>query len=471
MIITRAGFVTLLFAAAAWVLTPAAEAGELRAGRAAVKITPPAGMPMAGYYNVRLSEGVHDDLFAKAIVLDDGSARVALVACDLIATPWPLVEKVRRGVEEATGIPGGNVMVSATHAHTGPVMTPAPRGADATARQVAADYHEGLPARIVESVKLAAGSLEPAVASAATGHEDSVSFVRRFLMKDGSIGWNPGKLNPNIVRPVSTIDPDVSVVYFETPAGGPLALYVNFANHLDTVGGLDFSADYPYTLARLLGAAKGNELMTMFTLGTCGNINHIDVKHGGRQKGHGEAARIGSVLATAVLETFPRLERVSSNELKVRSERVELPVVKVTPSEIEAAEDVMRDYGTPRARPFYEQVQAAKVLAAAELDGKPIQAEVQVITLGDEVAWVALPGEVFVELGKAIKLASPFRTTIVLELANDAVDDYVPDLKAYSEGAYEVISTPLAPGGGERLVEAAVRLLLEAKGAYPVAKR
>jgi hypothetical protein len=290
-------------------------------------------------------------------------------------------------------------------------------------------------------------------------------------MKDGSVGWNPGKLNPDVVRPMSTIDPDVPIVQFAAAEGEPLALYVNFANHLDTVGGMDFSADYPYTLARVLGEVKGPEMLTVFTLGPCGNLNHLDVTHDGRQKGHAEAARIGSVLAASVIEELPRLQRVAASSLKARRATVELPVITVSPGEVADAREVMKAYSTPEARPFYEQVHAAKVLAADKLKGKPIQAEVQVVSLGNDIAWVALPGEVFVELGKAIRLASPFRYTIVVQLANDTVDDYVPDLKAYSEGAYEVLSTPLAAGGGERLVETAVRLLVDIRDPYPPARR
>ncbi len=104
---------------------------------------------------------------------------------------------------------------------------------------------------------------------------------------------------------------------------------------------------------------------------------------------------------------------------------------------------------------------AFKVLELEEKRGQPVEAEVQVIALGREVAWVGLPGEIFVELGRAIKNASPFPYTIVAELANGAIG-YVPDRRAYPQGAYEVISSRVAQGGGEALAETAVRLLLEA---------
>jgi hypothetical protein len=86
--------------------------------------------------------------------------------------------------------------------------------------------------------------------------------------------------------------------------------------------------------------------------------------------------------------------------------------------------------------------------------------EVQVFRLSDDVALVGLPGEIFVELGLAIKKASPFAVTLVVELCNDA-PGYVPTLKAFKEGSYETVNSRVQPGGGEKLVEAASRLLKE----------
>ena len=113
------------------------------------------------------------------------------------------------------------------------------------------------------------------------------------------------------------------------------------------------------------------------------------------------------------------------------------------------------------ARPsFLEMVRAFKVLDVAARKGEPQHVEVQVIALGNEIAWVSLPGEIFVELGLAIKQDSPFPQTIIAELANGAIG-YIPSRRAYSQGNYEVESARCAEGSGERLVDAAVRLLKE----------
>lgn len=87
------------------------------------------------------------------------------------------------------------------------------------------------------------------------------------------------------------------------------------------------------------------------------------------------------------------------------------------------------------------------------------------MTIGHDVAIVCLPGEVFVELGLAIKQASPFRTTIIIELSNAVETIYVPHRAAYAGGSYEVTNSALEPGGGEMLVEAALKLLRDAASA------
>ena len=100
------------------------------------------------------------------------------------------------------------------------------------------------------------------------------------------------------------------------------------------------------------------------------------------------------------------------------------------------------------------------MLDVAARKGRPHEVEVQVVALGNEVAWVSLPGEIFTELGLAIKQDSPFPLTIIAELANGSIG-YIPSRRAYAQGNYEVVSARCAEGSGERLVDAAVKLLRE----------
>lgn len=442
----------------------AAPAAELRVGAAAVIITPPKGAAMSGYYYNRAADGVHDDLHAKALVIESGAEKAALVACDVAGLPREIVEAARKQIEAATGIPGERVMISATHTHTGPVILAGKTryNLEGDMLRITKQYAADLPGRIAESVRLANAALQPARASAAIGREPSLTFNRRYYMKNGTVGWNPGKLNPEIVRPAGPIDPAVPVVYFDTAGGKPLATYVSYAMHLDTVGGIEYSADYAYTLSRLLAEVKAPDMLTVFTIGCAGNLNHIDVSTKAPQKGHGEAARIGTVLAAEVLKTMQRLEAVDTGALRVRSEIVHLPLPEIRPGELEWARKVTPLFGKANAAPFMDLVRAFKIVDVAERKGEPLDAEVQVIALGNRLAWVGLPGEIFTELGMAIKNASPFQYTMVAELANGSVG-YVPNRKAYPEGAYEPESARCGPGSGEMMVDAATRLLLGGK--------
>ncbi|MCI0435274.1 MAG: hypothetical protein L0271_16780 [Gemmatimonadetes bacterium] len=452
----------LRYFVAMFTLLPAL-AGELRLGTASVKITPPVGVPMGGSYRTRLSDGVLDDLHAKALVLEQDGVRVALVACDLVSLSEPVVTEARRLIRQATGLAESRVMLSATHTHSGPLI--AGRGSRDLAfgaeMEVHKQYMAWLPPKIARSVQMAASRMRPARVAAALGEERSVSFNRRFLMKDGTVGWNPGRMNPNIVRPIGPIDPDLHVVYFDSPDGKqPLATYVNHALHVAVTSGSKFSSDYAGRIARLLGEIRSPEMLTIFTIGAAGNVNHINVRNGAQLGGAVESARIGTILAGTVLRTFDHLEPVSADPIQFRSEIVNLPLAPIQPGEVETARAISARVGSANPPAFLELVNAFKVIDVAARDGRPLEAEVHVITLGNQLAFVGLPGEIFTELGMAVKRASPFAHTIVASLAGSSLG-YIPNRKAYPEGNYEPTSARCASGSGEMLVDTATRLLAE----------
>lgn len=434
-------------------------AGELRVGAAAIDITPPTGSPLAGYYEPRGSTLVLDPLYSKTLVIEQDGIEVALVVCDLISLPRRTVVEARKLIAKEAGIPGDHVMISATHTHTGPVLVrdSARDGLDGGNSDLGRRYSENLPSRIAASVREAKKKLSPAILSAAVGKEEHLSFNRRFVMRDQTVSWNPRKQHPDIVRPAGPIDPDVSVLYFETPKRQPLATYVNFAMHPDTVGGQGISADYPGVLSRLLAECKDSNMLTVFANGCCGNLNHRDIQWLDAQHGQQEARRIGTVLAGAVCRTYPRLQLISAGPLKARSTLVSLPLPAITPEEVSKAKAVVHRLREPKTT-FMEKVKAFQVLDVEAQQGKTLEVEVQVITLGNRVAWVSLPGEIFVELGLAIKKASPYPYTMIAELANGSIG-YIPDKTAYPQGNYEVVSARCAEGSGEMLVDAALKLL------------
>ncbi len=438
--------------------------GDLRIGAASVKITPPVGIPMAGYYYERGAEKIHDDLYAKAMVIEKDNSKVAMVTCDIINIPVELVEEARALVVKSTGIDADHVMISATHAHTGPVI-PKKDGRDAPAGKSAdilSNYISKLPGLIAESIKQANDNLQPAKISFGLGHEETISFNRRFFMTDGTVGWNPGKMNPKIIKPAGPIDPDVFVLYSEANDAKPISTYVNFALHLDNTGGTQISADLPYTLSTILGKIKGGEMVTMFGQGCSGNINHINVKSREPQSSFAEAQRLGTVLSGEVIKTYTRMKPLDINNISVIRETINLPLAPISEGDLPKAREIVAKYGKPNAAPFLDFVNSFKVIEVYNRHGKPIDAEIQVFALGDEVAIVSLPGEIFTELGTYIRSRSPYPYTIVTELTNGSIG-YVPDRKAFIEGNYEPVSSRCAPGSGEILAGNALRLLNELK--------
>lgn len=454
--------------AALLVLLPVASRAEFCAGAAKVVLTPPPGVNMAGYYNFRACEGVLDDIHARALVLDDGVTRAALVTLDLIGSPRELVEAVRAAVQKAGQIPGAHVMISATHAHTGPVpgrFLRTPDEPDAAALALHAKYLATLPGLIADSVARAAEKMVPVAVSGVSGECTDVSFCRRFYMRDGTVGWNPGKLNPNVMVPTGTPDPQVQAIFYEpahelsahVPA---LAIYANFSMHPDTVGGAKISADYPGALGRILAGYHGGDCVTLYGNGTCGNLNHLDVNWARRQGGPDEAHRIGTLIAAAIFRAEKKQHVLTPGSLRVKSITVPLEVPFVSKEQEELALDTVRKKEAGPQPAFMQLVHANRLLDLAPREGKPIMAEVQVITLGREVAWIALPGEVFVELGLALKKRSPFPHTIISTLANGN-EGYIPDRRSYAEKAYEAESARVEPGSGEKLVDAAAAILAE----------
>jgi neutral ceramidase len=447
-------------------LDPAFSAADTRVGTASVNITPPMGIPMAGYYHERGADGVLDPLFSKAMIIEAGGERAALVTLDIISVTRSITDQARAEIEQATGVKGERVMISATHAHTGPELANRSKRSSAMGGQseLAVEYTDRLPKLIAESVRLANEHLQPVRLSIARGRCEGLAFNRRFFMRDGSTGWNPGKMNPNMVMPAGPNDPEVGILRVESPeargVAETLATYVNFAMHPDTTGGSKISADWPGALDRVLASYHGSNHLTLVANGTCGNINHLDFFWNAPQGGPGEQNRIATILGAAVFLAYKDLRPVVAGPVRTRSETVELGLPEITPAEVETAKKAVAETKDDRGANFMKLVRAYRVLDIAARKSKPHAVEVQVIALGTDLAWVALPGEIFVELGLAIKKRSPFPQTFVVELANENLG-YVPDRRSFAEGNYEPESARCAPGSGEKLVNIAARLLAE----------
>ena len=452
---------------------------ELRAGMAVVDITPPIGYRMSGYFYERLSTGIKNPLNAKAIVLRQGSLCVAMVFCDIIGISLDVSSRARKQAAEKTGIPPENILIAATHSHTGPLyfgalrkhfhdIAVAEHGSDPCEK---VDYAGTLVEKIAQVIAQANATTKPVRLQAAVAQQQGLSFNRRFHMKDGTVRFNPGVLNPDIVRAAGPIDPEVPFVFFRGIDGdNAIAAMVNFALHLDTVGGTEYAADYPYYLEQSLRQTFGEDFVVLFGTGTCGDINHIDVTKKDRLKTDYIGWTLAETVRTKIHLISPAtrgqglppaqvrgLRTAAVPALAVRSEIVEAPLQHYGLEKLAWARENIKKVGTSELS-FLEQVEAYKILAIEMRGGQTIPLEVQVFRLSPEVAVVGLPGEVFVDLGLAIKRASPFPVTLVIELCQDA-PGYIPTKKAFAEGSYETVNSRIAPGGGEMMAEAAVRLL------------
>jgi hypothetical protein len=419
----------------------------LKIGVANATITPFLDIPLEGYYYPRMPDGVHDDLHAKALVIDDGHEQAVLVACDLVEVPREAVEDARRKISARCGIPADHILISATHTHTGPQAVPS--------------YVTSLGHWIADSVLTAEGKKQPALLWAAIEQEPALAHNRRYLMKDGTVQTNPGFLNPNVVRPVGPIDPRVGVLVAEDEKRSPIMTWVNYAMHLDTVGGTWISADYAYYLARTLAAVKGNDMLTVFTIGAAGDINHWDVQRPGPQRGFETAQGLGETLAGDVVKAYTHLQALNSVRIKAVSETIEVPIQKVTAQEVAEAEKIVAQPPPMGVDFTLDRVNAEKVVHVNKRKGEDLRAEIQVLAVGP-VAFVAIPGEYFVELGMRINKESPFPYTFIVELANGDVG-YIPTRRGFEEGGYEPTSTSLAPGGGEKIADKAIELLKQCK--------
>ena len=450
-------------------LAGAAPAPVVRAGVAEIDITPPVGHRMAGYFDERLATGIHDPLRAKAIVIKQGKETFAFAFCDLVGLSLHVSTNARAQASQRTGIPVSHILIAATHSHTGPTFDDVRRDyfhAKAMAKlgrdpQEEIYYPDFLAERLAQVLAEANNKMAPSTLAAGIGKQKGLSFNRRYHMKNGKVAFNPGQLNPNIVRPAGPIDPDVAALFMRSADGQhALAGLTVFACHCDTVGGTDYSADYPHFLQQTLRCKFGAEFISAFASGTCGDINHINVVVKEPLKGFDVAERIGTTLGRTVLDMQANLVPLSQSSFALRSKTLALPLQEVTPEQVKAARAKLPLLETDDGD-FYEKVEAVKAVDLANR-GKTWPMEVQVFRLDAGTAIVGLPGEIFVDLGLAIKRASPFQRTIVMSICNDR-PGYVPTRKAFTEGSYEVTNSRIKPGGGEMLVETASQLLKELK--------
>lgn len=454
-----------------------ARQSALKAGMERIEITP----EETGYPHYRgASTGTHDPLYAKAVVFQQKEQKVALVVADLLWIERDLSVKARKRIESETGIPFKNIIIAGTHSHTSPAYHPNIRELTGILRppfdqkeDTGEDdgYPQELENGIVRAVVNAWEKREEVDLEALTEEVNELAFNRRFIMKDGKLITNPGIGNPAIREVEGPTDKELPVLMIHRKdSGQPIGSVTNFSLHADTFGGTAFSADYPGSLAGNLQGHFHKDFVSLFAAGACGNINHIDVS--GTRQGRKNSAEIAEILSSTIIKNMDKFHRINGPTLKISSSVIYAPIQRYSPEELEWA---IKEAGAPplyKETAFLERRRRLKIRSLERIrrtEAVPptiadqpwrIPLEVQVFQLGEELAVVGLPGEVFVDLGLAIKENSPYKHTIIVELTNSHIA-YVPTAEAFTRGGYETINSRLAPGGGELLADTAIALLQE----------
>jgi len=417
----------------------------LEAGVAKIKITPPPGLELAGYgvYLNRTAKEIHDDLFARALLFDDGKTKTLLIVCDLCGVGRQFVMECRREISGATGIPEGNISISCTHTHSGPV-TVFLRGWGEMNR----DYMKFLKEKIVEAAIKANENLEPAAAGAGRG---KIEIGYNRVVKDGPV------------------DTEIMVLRVDDIRGRTKAVLCNYSAHA-VVGGpgnLAVSADWPgYASAKIDNALSGG--MGIFAQGCCGDVNVKDACSSSFEK----MKEYGECLAEEVLCVYKEIKLKKNLKIATNSKIINLPLQVHNQKFIE---DVLNRYAEQRKNANWERFfQEWKEDTLREINRNvrdTLPAEVQVFVLGTEILFVMLPGEVFTRWGMEIKKLLPRKNIFVIGYANDFVG-YIPDKDDFARHGYAADLVPLicgflhfSPDVGERLVSG-VKVLIEKIHAY-----
>lgn len=430
-------------------------------------ITPPLGGNIPGYGMRRPATGIKTPLYSKAVAIEEGGKCVIIISVDAIGLSKEIHDTAVEIIEKATGVPSSNVLIHATHIHTG---GPVGRSKDKYPNPHFTpdeNYTLMLARAVGDSGVLAYQRLADCTAKSARGELYGISFVRNYVMKDGSIRTNPGFKNPDIERTFGEMDPDLPVLFFFDENGKPKGAMVNFTLHHDCVTGFEYCSDYSGVLAENLKKEFGQDFVTVFVNGTCGNINHFDVSITWEELNEiPPYIRAGNKLTEAVLDLYKKADDFEISVVDGKKELLELTRRDISEEEVAEHKHIYETIPieglkfsiTNPDAPEYKRFKAEAKLNFA-LRPKKQSVSIQAIRIGGMMVY-AMPGEVYNEFGKLCKSESPLPFNMVAELANDGSTCYVPTPEAFGSPIYEsqLPSSEFIPETGEKMARFAVEL-------------
>ena len=413
-------------------LSTLADDDTLRAGCARIDITPtpPIGVWLSGYgHRNKPSDGICDPLYAKALILDDGQTKVALVSVDLLWVFLEMTTQVRNTINVKTGIPQQNILICATHTHFGPkIDRPTKNWPDAADSKIDTKYVQKLQDKLLEVILKANNDLTPARLGTAAAEVPEVVYNRRTKKADGSVVMTFRLPRPEPGLTFGPVDSRLSILKIEDPMGKLLTTLVNFACHpvsgaKETETFYSISADYPAYVAQTVENVEGG--LCLFALGTAGNMNP------NRLNRTNPRTKIGRALGAETLRQIQFTPTSGNLKLSAMTKSVTLPLKQDLPA------DRVVDGNEKRTA---------------------LTTEIQAVRIG-ETYILGLPGEILVEIGMEIRKKTGLDNLFIISLANDGCG-YVCPRQAYKEGAYEPgQGTDLAEGAGEIITEQAIDLL------------
>lgn len=451
-------------------------AATFRAGAATANITPPLGIEINGGTAPGYATHVHDELHARALVLDDGTTRLAFVLVDACLIDRALFDEAKALVFRHTGLASNHVSMSCTHTHSA--------GSACGAHLSEADpaYRAWLPRRLADAVRVAVNNLAPARAAWGSGSVPQHVFNRRIIIKPGvtytnllGVTGDRVKMNWSSPQPEvdgdfsGPVDPEVFVLSVQHADGRPLSLLANYSLHyVGGVGPGHLSADYfgvfCERMKELLGAEKQEPpFVALLSNGTSGDINNNDFRKAHPpQKPYEQIRIVAEDVAREVQRVLKTLTHRADVKLSAASTELEITVRKPSAEEVARARDIVAGRDRLKLRTWAE-IYAREQLILADYPDR-LSLPLQVFRIGD-LAVAQWPGEIFAISGLDLKQRSPVKPLFNISLANGWYG-YIPPPEQHAAGSYETWrgrTSPLATNAIPQITEAFLKVLSELK--------